>query len=46
MTPSIRIALEDLNLERITVVYTGEKRYSLHKKVEVVPVETIIGGMP
>ena len=37
MTPSIRIALEDLKLERIAVIYPGEKRYSLHKKVEVVP---------
>ena len=45
MTPSIRIALEDLKLERITVIYPGEKRYSLHKKVEVVPFETITGGM-
>lgn len=45
MTPSIRIALEDLKLERIAVIYPGEKRYSLHKKVEVVPVETITGGM-
>jgi len=45
MTPSIRIALEDLKLERIAVIYPGEKRYSLHKKVEVVPFETITGGM-
>lgn len=45
MTPSIRIALENLKLERIAVIYPGEKRYSLHKKVEVVPFETITGGM-
>ena len=45
MTPSIRIALEDLKLERIAVIYPGEKRYSLHEKVEVVPFETITGGM-
>ena len=44
-TPSIRIALEDLKLERIAVIYPGEKRCSLHKKVEVVPFETITGGM-
>ena len=45
MTPSMRIALEDFRLERIAVIYPGEKRYSLHKKVEVVPFETITGGM-
>ena len=45
MTPSMKIALEDLKLERIAVIYPGEKRYSLHKKVEVVPFETITGGM-
>jgi predicted AAA+ superfamily ATPase len=45
MTPSMRIALEDLKLERIAVIYPGEKRYSLHKKVEVVPFETVTGGM-
>ena len=45
LTPSIRIALEDLKLERIVVIYPGEKRYSLHKKVEVVPFDEIMGGM-
>ena len=45
MTPSMRIALEDLKLERIAVIYPGEKRYSLHKKINVVPFETIAGGM-
>lgn len=39
MTPSIRTALEDLSLERITVIYPGKHRYSLHKRVEVVPLE-------
>ncbi|MBI5193902.1 MAG: ATP-binding protein [Nitrospirae bacterium] len=45
LTPSMRIALEDIELERIAVIYTGEKRYPLHKKVEVIPFETITGGM-
>jgi len=45
MTPSMRIALEDLKLERIAVIYPGEKRYSLHKKIEVMPFATIRGGM-
>ena len=45
MTPSMRSALEDLKLERIVVIYPGEKRYSLHKKIDVVPFKVIIGGM-
>lgn len=45
MTPSMRIALEDLKLERIAVIYPGEKRYSLHEKIAVVPVDDILGGM-
>ena len=44
MTPSMRIALEDLKLERIIVIYPGNKRYSLHKKVEVVPFNDITDG--
>ncbi|MFH1189347.1 MAG: ATP-binding protein [Candidatus Omnitrophota bacterium] len=45
MTPSIRIALEDLRLARVAVIYPGKQRYSLHKQVEVVPFEAIAGGM-
>ncbi len=45
MTPSMRIALEDLKLERIAVIYPGEKRYELHKKVSVIPFDKVMGGM-
>lgn len=45
MTPSMRIGLEDLKLERIAVIYPGQKRYSLHKKIEVVPFDKIFDGM-
>jgi len=45
MTPSIHIALEDLKLARVAVIYPGKKRYSLHKKVEVVPFDEILSGM-
>ncbi|MFP4473402.1 MAG: ATP-binding protein [Candidatus Omnitrophota bacterium] len=45
MTPSIKNALEDLKLERIAVVYPGKRRYSVHKKVNVVPFNAILGGM-
>lgn len=45
LTPSIKVALEDLNLARIAVIYPGKRRYSIHKKVDVVPFEAIPGGM-
>ena len=37
LTPSMRIALDDLELERIVVLYPGERRYYLAERVEVVP---------
>ncbi len=45
MTPSIKHALEDLKLERIVVIYPGKRRYSVHKKVDVVPFDEILSGM-
>ena len=44
MTPSMRIALDDLKLKRIVVVYPGKQRYLLHEKIEVVPLEAILNG--
>jgi hypothetical protein len=41
MTPSIRIALEDLGLERVAVVYPGTRRYPLADRVEAVPLATL-----
>ncbi len=43
MTPSIRIALQDLGLERVAVVYPGTKRYPLADAVEAVPLATLAG---
>ena len=37
MTPSMRIALDNLKLDELMVVYPGEKRYTLAKGVEVMP---------
>ncbi len=37
LTPSMRIALADLKLDQLYVLYPGDKSYSLGKKVEVVP---------
>ena len=41
MTPSMRIALEDLGLERIAVLYAGSRRYALGDRVEAVPLATL-----
>jgi hypothetical protein len=38
MTKSMHVALNDLALRRLVVVYPGPKRYALQKGVEVVPV--------
>ena len=43
MTPSIRVALEDLGLERVAVVYPGDRRYPLADKVEAVPLSALGG---
>ena len=37
LTPSMRIALEDLGLRRLTVLYPGDRRYRLERRVDVVP---------
>jgi len=43
VTPSIRIAIEDLGLERVAVIYPGAKRYGLMDRVEAVPLEELAG---
>ncbi len=37
LSPSMRIAITDLKLDHLYVVYPGERAYTLAKKVEVVP---------
>jgi hypothetical protein len=37
LTPSMRSALADLRLDRLWVIYPGERRYALHERVTVVP---------
>ena len=41
MTPSLHIALGDLQLERVAVIYPGDKRYPLSDRVEAVPLEAL-----
>lgn len=45
LTPSMKIAVEDLQLERVAVIYPGSQRYSLARKVEAVPFSAVTGGM-
>ena len=45
LTPSMRIALDDLKLESITVVYPGTKRFSIADNVEAVPLRDVAGGV-
>jgi len=45
MTKSIQTALECLDIEHIAVIYPGKRRYSIHKKVDVVPFDEIQSGM-
>ena len=47
LTPSIRIALEDLGLDRVAIVYPGARRYSLSEAVAAVPLATLAkpGGL-
>lgn len=44
LTPSLRIALQDLGLERVAVVYPGERRYAIGDRVEAVPLRDLAGA--
>lgn len=45
ITPSVRTVLKDLKLERIAVVYPGNKRYLLDDSIEAVPLDMVAAGM-
>jgi hypothetical protein len=42
LTPSMRVAMADLKLDQLFVVYPGEKTYSLAKNVEVIPLAKFV----
>lgn len=42
LTPSMRIALEDLQLDALYVVYPGPHRYALAPRVEAVPLAALL----
>jgi predicted AAA+ superfamily ATPase len=44
LTPSMRIALTDLKLDRLVVAYPGDRRYPLAKGVEAVPLADLVGA--
>jgi predicted AAA+ superfamily ATPase len=43
LTPSMRTALEDLDLERLLVLYPGDKAYPLAERVQVIPLMHLAG---
>jgi hypothetical protein len=44
LTPSMRIALDALGLERLTVIYPGGRAYRLAPRVDVVPATMLAGA--
>jgi predicted AAA+ superfamily ATPase len=46
LTPSMRVAISDLKLDRLAVVYPGTTRYALAADVEVVPLAELVGATP
>jgi len=44
-TPSMRVAMEDLKLKQIAVVYPGPRRYPLAENIHAVPLDALVDGM-
>ena len=44
LTPSMRTALTELGLERLWVVYPGDRRYRLAEEIEVIPASLLNRG--
>jgi predicted AAA+ superfamily ATPase len=45
ITPSMRIALDDLKLDHLTVLYPGSRRYALAERITVVPIAAVAEGL-
>ncbi|MCC7262707.1 MAG: ATP-binding protein [Candidatus Latescibacteria bacterium] len=41
LTPSMRVALQDLELDRLLVIYPGEQRFPLAERTEAVPLTEV-----
>lgn len=46
LTPSMRIALHDLRLDHLTVVYPGNRDFNLAERVRALPLAAVAGGAP
>ena len=46
MTKSMRVALKDLGLKRLLVVYPGAQSYALDERTMVIPLERIWSELP
>jgi hypothetical protein len=44
LTPSMRIAMHDLSLDALYVVYPGSRRYGLSERIEAVPLPALLPG--
>ena len=44
LTPSIRIALDDLKLKHVFIIYPGIQRFPLARQVEAVPLQSLSKG--
>jgi hypothetical protein len=44
LTPSMRIAMADLKLDALSVVYPGPKRFRLGKAIEVAPLTDMVNA--
>ena len=43
-TPSLRIALHDLKLDHLHVIYPGDRHYPLADNVDVIPIANFVGA--
>lgn len=41
-TASMKLAINDLNLDKLTVIYSGNKRYKLSEKIEAIPLAMFV----
>jgi predicted AAA+ superfamily ATPase len=46
LTPSMRIAMNDLKLERLLVIYPGSRRYTLAEGIDVIPAADVARFAP
>ncbi len=45
LTPSMKVAMSDLSLQKLFVIYPGTKRYSLARDIEVLPMAQLLDAL-